>query len=584
MTYHLHGALPNGNAHAVGDFASTQETDTVSLSYNGAAATMDANAPTSTSADTAIVSALGNPDFRRNGLLMYWRGDAHGHVSDATLSILASATQATELTATIFGDGGIGVGGVLARATMPVGSTTPVRLEFSFPDLGANVDEELVLSLNAETNDPVTVYYDAVGSDAILTFTLGDFVDPPPPITRTPAAGWGGVTMINDTAAHRETSLAISPLDDDLIFACAPSGVPNTADGQSYFHLSTDGGATWRYLDVETGTTDPRRFAFEGGDCDVAFDAAGTMYSADTWLGSLSVGSSSDGGQTWMGTSLAATAPVVDRPWLVGGPAGVVHVSWQDVQALMPSAIWYARSADHGLTFTPAVPITSATADGPFTWEGNLVVSDDQQDLYLVYTRRAGPATGGLDDQGPETVWVAASHDGGATWTQHLVASMPNPASYLYPSLALDEGNVLHVVFSSRTDVDRPIWYVTSDDEAQTWSAPVKVLAGVAGWSPWVVPAGDGDAAIQWYGTLAADGNTTGENDWYFFTARVVDGVVVSAGPTTSTPVFSGIQSAIPEFNQLRLDSQGRIHIGASAYYDDPNGGTGWALFHQREA
>lgn len=573
-----------GNANAVADFASHVETDVATLRVDGLGGTMDEEAPSSPDAKSAFVGNLGNPSYRRNGLLMFWRGEAHGHVSDAVLTIYASAAQPTTLTATLFGDGGVGTGSPFAAATLTLASPTPVLLTFDLSEGGANVQEEIVLSLSAGSATGATVFYDGTAFDATLAFTLGDFVAPPPPLPRTPAAGWGGVTMINSSAAHREASLAVSPLDDNVLFACAPSGVPNTANGQSYFHLSTDGGATWRYLDVETGTTDPRRFAFEGGDCDVAFDAAGTMYSADTWLGSLSVGHSTDGGQNWTGTSLAATAPIVDRPWLVGGPAGVVHVSWQDVQALMPSVIWYARSTDFGLTFTPAVPITTATPDGPFTWEGNLVVSEDQQDLYLAYTRRAGPALGSLDAQGPETVWVAASHDGGATWTQHLVASMPNPASYLYPSIALDEGGRLHVVFSSRTSVDRPIWYATSTDEGLTWSAPVKVLADVAAWSPWVVPAGDGDAAIQWYGTLNPQGNTTGTHDWYFFTARVVDGVVVSAGPTTSTPVFTGIQSAIPEFNQLRLDSQGRIHIGASAYYDDPNGGVGWALFHQREA
>lgn len=596
LTYYLHGDSPVGNAQSTADFASTQDVrvpvvnqDLGTVSIDGVGATMDAAAPGGLSPKVAQATGLGNPDYRRNGLLMYWRGEVYGHVSDASATLYLSSPVPAEVTVTLFGDGSVGSGSPIARDVRTVTSTSPAPVVFDLSEAAANVRQELVLSVSSKLpsgSDPsagVAIHYDGSQAASSLSFRLGDFVDPPPPLARTPVPGWGAVGIINTTASQRETSLAISPLDDDLLFACAPSGVPSIANGQSYFHVSRDGGASWSYLEVETGTTDPRRFAFEGGDCDVAFDAAGTMYSADTWLGSLSIGHSTDGGLTWSGTSLAASAPVVDRPWIVGGPAGVVHATWQDVQALMPSVIWYARSTDYGLTFTPAVPIARATPDGPFTWEGNFVVSPDQQDLYLVYTRRAGPVTDNLDGSGPESVWVAASHDGGATWSQHLVAQMENPASYLYPSIALDSGNKLHVVFSSRTGVDRPIWYVTSDDEARTWGAPIKVLANVAAWSPWVVGAGEGDAAIQWYGTLDPLGNTTSPNDWYFFTARVEDGVVVSAGPTTSTPIFVGTQSAIPEFNQLRVDSQGRIHIGASAYLDDPENGVSWALFHQRE-
>ena len=111
------------------------------------------------------------------------------------------------------------------------------------------------------------------------------------------------------------------------MFVCDPSGVPNTSNNQSYFHLSSDGGATWAFEDVEGGSTDPRNYAYEGGDCDVAFDDAGTMYSADTWLGNLSVGHSFDAGATWSGRSLATSTPVVDRPWIVGGVEGTVYLA-----------------------------------------------------------------------------------------------------------------------------------------------------------------------------------------------------------------------------------------------------------------
>ncbi|HEX2058808.1 MAG TPA: sialidase family protein [Actinomycetota bacterium] len=404
-----------------------------------------------------------------------------------------------------------------------------------------------------------------------------------------PAAGWQAPVLVNADQAHRETSLAINPKNEKIMLACAPSGVPNTSYNQSYFHISKNGGRTWEPVRVENDdANDPRKYTFEGGDCDVAFDEGGTMYSADTWLGNLSVGHSRDNGGTWEGTPVAATGMIVDRPWLVGGPEGTIHVSYQDLQCCMPSAIWYTRSTDYGVTFQPTSMVASAGQEGAFTWQGNLVVSEDGNDLYLAYTRRAGAALlSGLDEQGPEQLFVAASHDGGASWTSNLVAAMPNPMSYLYPSLALDGTGKLHVVFSSMTEEDRPIWYSTSTDQAKTWTKPVPLKRGVAGWSPWIAVDDAGNAAVVWYGRPDPAANEQEQGDWYFYWARIPAGRFdpgkVRTGTTTRTPIFTGV-SPIPEFENVRLDAQGRMHVGASAYRLGENGqNPGWAIYYQRQ-
>ena len=398
---------------------------------------------------------------------------------------------------------------------------------------------------------------------------------------------WREPVLVSKDFAHRETSLALSPKDPKLLMACAPSGVPNRQHNQSYFHISRDGGRHWEFEDVEQSQTDTRNYFYEGGDCDVAFDKGGTMYVADTWLGNLSVGHSTDAGETWAGTAISASGLVVDRPWLVGGPKGTVHISYQDVQFGMPSAIWYTRSTDFGQTFTPTTLVASAGPDGVFTWQGNLVVSDDAQDLYLVYSRRQGPAIGDLDDMGPETLWAAVSHDAGFTWTSKLIAAMPNPVSYLYPSMAMDTKGNLHVVFSSMDAKDRPIWYAFSKDAAESWTKPLALTRGGAGYSPWIATDRKGDAAVVWYGGPDPETAPGGEFDWYFYVARLsgtADGKPnVVAGTTTDKPIFTG-SSPIPEFENIRIDAQGAIHIGASAYWEDPvTKQVRWAIYYQRE-
>lgn len=410
----------------------------------------------------------------------------------------------------------------------------------------------------------------------------GGAAESPPP----PAAGWEAPVLVSATQAARETSIALSPTDPDIMAVCDPSGVPNAQNNQSYFHRSIDGGATWKFMDVEGGQTDSRNYAFEGGDCDVIFDAAGTMYSADTWLGSLSIGASRDGGETWDGTAIAATTPVVDRPWLVGGPPGTVYVSYQDLQCCLVSVINFTKSTDYGKTFSPAVPVATATHEGAFTWEGNLVAAPDGQDLYLIYTRRQRPAVGSLDSMGPETVWLASSHDGGMTWSSTKIAAMPNPASYLYPSLSMDAGGNLHAVFSSRRDADRPIWYTFSSDQGQTWREPEPLTTGGVGYGPWIAAGASGEAAVVWLGSPDPQATESTDSDWYFYWARVTGSdtgePLVASGTTTTAPMFTGRQT-MPEFEMVRLDDQGRMHIGMSVYRRDDNGRARWAIYYQRE-
>src|SRR4051812_7562818 len=79
------------------------------------------------------------------------------------------------------------------------------------------------------------------------------------------ATTWNDPVLVSTTQAHRETSLALSPVDDSR-FICDPSGVPNTEYNQSYFHVSHDGGASWAPIRVEGDQSDLRNETFEGGD------------------------------------------------------------------------------------------------------------------------------------------------------------------------------------------------------------------------------------------------------------------------------------------------------------------------------
>ncbi len=307
------------------------------------------------------------------------------------------------------------------------------------------------------------------------------------------------------------------------------------------------------------------------------------MYSADTWLGNLSVGHSRDHGESWQGTAVAVTSPVVDRPWLVGGPKGTVYLSYQDLQCCTPAAMWFARSTDFGQTFTRSRLITSAQVGGTYTWEGNFVVSPSGQDVYLVYSRRN---TGAISlAAGPETVWVTQSHDAGNSWSTHLVASLPAETTSIYPSIGMDAGGGLHVVWSAPAASGNPVSYAASTDHGLTWTRPVALNPGHVGWAPWVVGGSAGHAAVAWLGSPDPKATSSTHSDWYFSWAKVTlprhGAPRISTGNTTSDPLFTGAQT-VPEFEMLRLDAKGKMHLGMSVFLRTGSN-TNWAVYAQNE-
>jgi len=101
----------------------------------------------------------------------------------------------------------------------------------------------------------------------------------------------------------------------------------------------------------------------------------------------------------------------------------------------------YTVSADAGATFRPPVTVSGAGESLPFFFSNPAIAVDDRRGwIYVAYTR------GGHD-----AAWdiaVAASHDGGQTWTRTRLGDDPACALHLVPNVALDPTTgTLHVAW-----------------------------------------------------------------------------------------------------------------------------------------
>ena len=133
--------------------------------------------------------------------------------------------------------------------------------------------------------------------------------------------------------------------------------------------------------------------------------------------------------------------------------------------------VFYRRSEDHGLNWSPAIDI-SGFATG--SAKPQLVV-DGQDNLHLVWEAGRGGSYGQLVD--PTKVMYAASYDRGHTWRPPSDLNAPDTVAKDI-AIGLDgDSNLLAVWLSLPED---KVYYRVSNDQGRFWSSP-QAVPGVWG-------------------------------------------------------------------------------------------------------
>lgn len=348
----------------------------------------------------------------------------------------------------------------------------------------------------------------------------------------------------------------IDVANDGTIYVNAPTGLLSNLPGSpSDVFRSTDGGSTWVNTPADLRSNFPG-----GGDSDLSLDpSTGKIYMTDLWLGSATVSSSADKGQTWTANPFEGTA-VQDRQWISTPGGGIAyHLTHQ-----IPAGLVVSKSVDGGVTF-PIRTIAATPADqtGCICPPGNLIseagggLLGTNDKVGFVYAT----STGGVN--------FAQSTNGGATFTQSTVSPASDAdTTQAFPVVASGGNGHLAAVWLENIGNSSRIQYSGSSNWGSSWSAPQTLVSAGASVYPWVAASGSHVAVSLYHTDAGGNSQTVPESaQWFesylestdggatFSALQTVDPTAVKSGPICTEGTGCSGDRELLDFQSVALDN-----------------------------
>ena len=361
-----------------------------------------------------------------------------------------------------------------------------------------------------------------------------------------------GTPIVVTSANVSEPGVEIAP--DGTIYVHGPNGVPLS----SSIWRSLNGGASF------TITPSMTRTGLGGGDIDMAIQPNGKLAFTDLWLGSSSVGTSTDKGNTWLTSQFQGT-PVQDRQWVeTTGRDVTYHVTHQLAAGLVVS-----KSLDGGLTY-PIEVLAASTLD-----QGNCICPPG----FMI--AEAGTQPLGIDDKvgvaysTATGVKFARSFNGGTTWAQSTIDGTGGGSTLdSFPVVANAGNGTLIAVWIDVSNTSSRVMISRSTNWGVNWSAPASLVATGTSVFVWV-DASPTKVGVSLYHTSSSGrpDNVANSAQWYLKYLDSTDGGVTFSGLTTadSTAVKSGpicvdgiscsADRELGDFQMIALDANDKANI-----------------------
>lgn len=327
--------------------------------------------------------------------------------------------------------------------------------------------------------------------------------------------------------------------------------------GGTFAWKSTDGGSHFTTLPLPNSVSAGQNgISPAGGDTDVAVapqrNASGlfNIYVASLQsrppLAEIYVSTSKDSGATWSINPIGASIPVDDREWIAADGANKVCISYHAEPTT--DDIVVDCSYDAGLTFTQhasafdTADLFNAALQNQI---GNLAIDPGNHVMYQVWSSIANAGELACTACTQHTVWIAASIDGGRTFTDHIVYNNPDVTvayGHQFVNVAVDRAGNVYVIYNDNHN----LFYSFSTNFGQTWSGPYQINKSPSNTAifPWASAGSSGALDVVWYGTSFYDGVTIPDNypmsaAWYVYFAQNLR--ATTPGTSFTTVQASGI-------------------------------------------
>jgi Neuraminidase (sialidase) len=258
--------------------------------------------------------------------------------------------------------------------------------------------------------------------------------------------------------------------------------------------------------------------------------AAWTTFDASSRFGRgvIATSVSSDGGRTWRpGPNPADDGRDGDHAFidLAADDRGGFHLAWLDARA-GPKGLIHARSDDGGVTWNRNVIVDAETCE--CCW--NTLATAPGGRVLLLYR-----------DKNPRDMALAASADGGRSWTAPVPVGRfnwtfegcPHVGGGLATAQTAAGLRAYAVVWTGRADA-AGVYTLASPDGGKTWGAPLRLGDGTA-WHADVAAAGERVTAV--WDARAGD-------DTAVFASTSTDGGKTWPAATRLTP--AGVNASYP--------------------------------------
>jgi BNR repeat-containing family member len=299
-----------------------------------------------------------------------------------------------------------------------------------------------------------------------------------------------------------------------------------------YYKASADGGANW---------TLTRRLTWNPGNSGwpaIAVDSSDNLHVVwnDDMPGNAEIyyKKSTDGGVAWtLQKRLTWTSDYSESAAIAVDSSDNLHVVWWDYTP-GNCEIFYKRSSDVGVTWTPSRRLTWTSGDS----RSPAIAVDSQDNLHVVWND---------DTPGNNEIYYRKSTDGGSTWwvtSRRLTWTSGYSAG---PAIAVDSFGNLYVLWHDDTLGKYTVYYIKSEDGGGTWT-PAKRLSLTSGNSacPAIVVDSSGNLHVVWnddmpgnaeiYYKKSTDGGTTWTAD-----KRITWTSGYSAGPAIAVDTFGNL-------------------------------------------